>query len=300
MVEPLCQSIGVEQIRERAEQAWKLMELCRLCPRTCEIDRTQKERGVCGIGAAALVSSAFPHHGEEDCLRGTNGSGTIFFSGCNLNCIFCQNYSLSHLHEGEEADDGLLAEIMLRLQRIGCHNINFVTPTHVVPHILDAVAIAVENGFHLPIVYNSGGYDSVETLRLLDGIVDIYMPDFKYWESEVAERLSQAADYPEIARQAVKEMHRQVGDLVLDEDGIAQRGLLIRHLVLPNNQAGTKEIMEFLAQEISPRTFVNIMGQYRPCWKANTVSEINRAVRVHEILEAKESAVKVGLSRFDN
>ncbi|RJP31426.1 MAG: 4Fe-4S cluster-binding domain-containing protein [Candidatus Omnitrophota bacterium] len=298
-MKPFCATLAIETIRERSRQAWDMLESCRLCPRACGINRLKNEQGVCGIGATALVSSAFPHHGEENCLRGVHGSGAIFFSGCNLNCIYCQNYTLSHLHEGDEATDELIAVFMLQLQKMGCHNVNFVTPTHVVPQILDAVAIAVENGFQLPLVYNTGGYDSVEVLRLLEGIIDIYMPDFKYGDSTVAERFSQAGDYPEIARNAVKEMHRQVGDLVLDDHGIARRGLLIRHLVLPNNQAGTQEIMRFLAEKISPNTFVNIMGQYRPCWKANAVEEINRPARVSEIQQAREVALQSGLNRFD-
>ncbi|MFB3785740.1 MAG: radical SAM protein [bacterium] len=285
-------------IKERARGAWDLADPCRLCPRRCGVRRQEDEKGVCGTGRAAKVSSYFPHHGEERCLRGTRGSGTIFFAGCNLGCIFCQNYELSQLGEGREAVPQSLAAVMLYLQEAECHNLNLVTPSHVVPQILDALALAVEQGFNLPVVYNSGGYDSVETLALLEGIVDIYMPDFKYWDSTVAERLSGAGDYPETARRAVREMHRQTGDLMLDEKGIAVRGLLVRHLVLPNGLAGTWEVMRFLADEISSDTFVNVMGQYHPCWRARMVEEINRPVRLEEILHARQEAVTLGLRRF--
>lgn len=285
-------------IEERARAAWERADPCRLCPRCCGARRRENEKGVCGVGRAARVSSYFPHHGEERCLRGNRGSGTIFFSGCNLGCIFCQNYELSRLGEGAETSARDVAAAMMYLQEAGCHNLNLVTPTHVVPQILDALALAVEAGFNLPVVYNSGGYDSVETLALLDGIVDIYMPDFKYWDPWAAERMSGAGDYPETARRAVKEMHRQTGDLVLDERGIAVRGLLVRHLVLPLGWAGTREIMRFLAGEISPDTFVNVMGQYHPCWEARTVEEINRPVRYEELMQARGEAVAAGLRRF--
>ncbi len=289
----------IELIKERAQKAWELMAPCRLCPRSCKVNRREKEMGFCSTGKYARVSSAFPHHGEEDCLRGYRGSGTIFFSGCNLGCCFCQNYPLSQGDEGTEESAQSLAEQILRLQAAGCHNLNLVTPTHVVAQILDALAIAVENGFHLPIVYNSGGYDSLETLRLLDGIIDIYMPDFKYWDADVAKQLSDARDYPETAARAITEMHRQVGDLVMDDRGIAERGLLVRHLVLPNRLAGTQEVMSFLSSEISTDTFVNVMGQYRPCWKASTVAEIDRPVSLAEVIEAKQMALEAGLTRLD-
>ncbi|HOL93767.1 MAG TPA: radical SAM protein [bacterium] len=285
-------------IAKRAQAAWEMADPCRLCPRHCGVRRRENKKGVCGTGRAAKVSSYFPHHGEERCLRGTRGSGTIFFAGCNLGCIFCQNYELSQLGEGRETAPEELAAAMMYLQEAGCHNLNLVTPTHVVPHILDALVVAVEAGFTLPIVYNSGGYDAVETLTLLEGIVDIYMPDFKYWDPVAAEQLSGAGDYPMTARQAVKEMHRQTGDLVLDDHGIAVRGLLVRHLVLPNGMAGTRDIMRFLADEISSDTFVNVMGQYHPCWRARTVAEINRPVRIEEIIRARQEALAAGLRRF--
>ncbi len=275
------------------------MSPCRLCPHECGALRLQNETGQCGTGSQAIVSSAFPHHGEEQCLSGTRGSGTIFFSGCNLSCVFCQNYTLSHLQEGAPHDAPVLASLALTLQETGCHNLNLVTPTHVVPQILDALAIAAENGFQLPIVYNCGGYESVETLLLLDGIVDIYMPDMKYSDPTTAAQLSGAAEYPEINQKAIAEMRRQVGDLKIDTKGVAQRGLLIRHLVLPNGLAGTRQAMRFLAREISPKTFVNIMGQYHPCWQASTVPKINRPVTITEVIEAKQIAIEEGITRFD-
>jgi len=285
-------------VRERALEARERMSPCQICPRNCGVHRLEEEEGFCGVGDTAIVSAAFPHHGEEDCLRGVCGSGTIFFSGCNLRCIFCQNYSLSHYREGKKESARALALQMLYLQECGCHNLNLVSPTQVVPQILEALAEAVENGFWLPVVYNTGGYDSVETLRLWDGIVDIYMPDFKYWDPAVAEQCSGAKDYPEVARETVREMHRQVGDLILDERGIARHGLLIRHLVLPHDLAGTRDVMRFVATEISPHTFVNIMGQYRPCGQAHRVEELRRPVNTAEVLRAKQMAKEEGLSRF--
>ena len=286
-------------IRERAAEVWKLASPCHLCPRACGAKRWEDEKGFCGVGRLALVSSAFPHHGEEDCLRGIRGSGTIFLSGCALACIFCQNYELSHYHEGREETAEAIAAMMMQLQESGCHNINWVTPTNVVPHLLDALALSAERGLRLPIVYNSGGYDAVETLRLLDGIVDIYMPDFKYGSSEIAERLSDCANYPGTARNAVREMYRQVGDLKLDEDGFAYRGILIRHLVLPSGLAGTPEVMSFLALEISPHTFVNLMGQYRPCFRSDEEPLLRRPITSREWLEAGDAAYAAGLYRFD-
>ena len=245
------------------------------------------------------MSSFGPHYGEERPLVGSQGSGTIFFTNCNLHCLFCQNFDISHLGEGQEASARQLATIMLNLQGMGCHNINLVSPSHSVPQILEALCIAAEEGLQLPLVYNTGGYDSLETLALLDGVVDIYMPDAKYWDSEVAGRLSGASDYPEVMRQALKEMHRQVGPLVIDEDGIARRGLLVRHLVMPERLAGTREIMRFIAGEVSPDTYINVMSQYRPCYRANEVPELRRAVTTHEYREAMQEAVAAGLHRLD-
>lgn len=285
-------------IHKRARLAAAQTSPCRLCPHHCGVLRSEGEKGNCGIAGAVLVSSVMPHHGEESCISGSKGSGTIFFAGCNLDCIFCQNYDISQLREGKEITIRELASAMLYLQEIGCHNVNWVTPSHVVPQILESLAVAVENGFRLRIVYNSGGYDSADTLKLLEGIVDIYMPDFKYWDSNVAGKLSGASDYPEIARNALREMHRQVGDLVIDENGLALCGLLVRHLVLPDRLAGTASIMKFLAEEISPQTVVNIMAQYHPCFKAHEYDSLNQPLSYLEFLEARRQAQKAGITRF--
>jgi putative pyruvate formate lyase activating enzyme len=246
-----------------------------------------------------MVSSYGPHFGEEVPLVGRRGSGTIFFTHCNLRCLFCQNYSISQLGEGEKVGREELAYMMLSLQSQGCHNINLVSPTHVVPQILEALEVAVESGLHLPLVYNTGGHDSLETLKILDGIVDIYMPDMKYSDEKIAEGLSGIENYPEINRAAVKEMHRQVGDLEIDEDGIAQRGLLVRHLVLPHGLAGTKGIVNFLAEEISPNTYVNIMAQYHPCYKAFQIPALSRRITGDEFQQAIELTRQAGLNRLD-
>jgi len=247
------------------------------------------------------VSSYFPHRGEEDCLRGWHGSGTIFFAWCNLRCQFCQNYDISQLGQGEETPPDRLAEMMLELQAMGCHNINFVTPEHVVPQILEALPLAVEGGLRLPIVYNTSAYDSMESLQQMDGVVDIYMPDFKIWDSRMALKYLGAKDYPQAARRAIKEMHRQVGELKLDENGVAKRGILLRHLVMPGPVAGTREIMNFLVKDISPHTYVNIMAQYRPSWNVTEEKfpEINRRITPQEYTNAISIAQEVGLYRFD-
>jgi putative pyruvate formate lyase activating enzyme len=245
------------------------------------------------------VSSYSPHFGEEDPLVGKGGSGTIFMTHCNLGCVFCQNYEISHLSQGVPVSSSDLAQMMLSLQRRGCHNVNFVTPTHMVPQILEALPEAIEQGLTVPLVYNCGGYEEVETLRLLDGIFDIYMPDFKFWDSEQSTRFCSAPDYPEKARAAVKEMHRQVGDLVLDQTGIAQRGLLIRHLVMPDGIAGTREIMRFLAKEISRETYVNVMNQYRPCGEAHKFPELRRPITAEEFRDAIRAAQEEGIDRLD-
>jgi len=246
-----------------------------------------------------VISSYAPHFGEEAPLVGRRGSGTIFFTYCNLRCILCQNYTISQLGEGRAVDQKELAEMMLSLQARGCHNINLVSPTHVVPHILDALELAVSIGLHLLLVYNSGGYDSVETLELLDGIVDIYMPDMKYSDEHTAEQLSGIKDYPKVNKAAVKEMHRQVGDLEIDKQSVAHRGLLVRHLVLPNRLARTQEVVRFLAQEISTNTYLNIMAQYHPCYKAFDIPQLARAVNRQEFLEAIDLAHQQGLNRLD-
>ncbi|HPH48384.1 MAG TPA: radical SAM protein, partial [Methanothrix sp.] len=260
--------LPVTELKDRATEALSRLACCDICPRCCAVDRLSDQRGFCRTGRLAGVASYTPHFGEEDCLVGRAGSGTIFFSGCNLSCLFCQNYDISQQEAGREVSPGNLAKMMLALQDCGCHNINFVTPTHVVPQILEALALAREGGLHLPLVYNSGGYESIETLRLLEGVIDIYMPDAKYGQDGPALKYSGAPDYVERMKSALKEMHRQVGDLVLDEAGIARRGLLVRHLVLPEGLAGTAEVVRFISQEISEYTYLNVMAQYHPAYQA--------------------------------
>ena len=272
---------------------------CRLCPRQCRANRLAGESGECQITTQAMVSSYGPHFGEEAPLVSRHGSGTIFFTYCNLHCRFCQNYTISQLGEGDTVDRRELAGMMLSLQAKGCHNINLVSPTHVVTHILAALVSAIDDGLQLPLVYNSGGYDSVETLELLDGIVDIYMPDMKYADEKTAEKLSGIKNYPEVNRAAVREMHRQVGDLEIDEQGVAQRGLLVRHLILPNRLAGTKEVVRFLAQEVSANTYLNIMDQYHPCYQASAIRPISRSITGDEFQEAVDLAHQQGLVRLD-
>jgi putative pyruvate formate lyase activating enzyme len=286
-------------LAEKIETAREILKSCTLCPRQCKVNRTAGETGVCKTGEKAYVSSYNAHFGEEDPLVGTHGSGTIFFTHCNLMCIFCQNYDISHLGQGEEISDGQLAGIMLMLQKKGCHNINFVTPSHVVPQILSAVNIAVTKGFSLPLVYNTGGYDSVETLKLLEGVVDIYMPDFKFWDPVIAKATCNAKDYPKVAQKALLEMHRQVGDLVIDDAGIAERGILLRHLVLPGGLSGTREIMRFIARRVSKKTYVNIMPQYRPCGRAGDVKELSVHLSKKDFEAALQAAIEEGIKRLD-
>ncbi|MEA3275037.1 MAG: radical SAM protein [Pseudomonadota bacterium] len=284
----------------RVEQARAHLAACDLCPRYCRVDRRLSAEGaLCRTGAQALVHSYGPHHGEEDPLRGTRGSGTIFFAWCNLRCVYCQNWEISQRGIGREVTAVELAGMMLELQALGCHNINLVSPSHVVAQIIAAVKIAAERGLCLPIVYNTGGYDSPEALALLDGIVDIYMPDMKYADAENARRYSRARGYVAFNQRAVKEMHRQVGDLVLDEAGIARRGLLVRHLVLPGNLANTAAVMEFLAREVSPDTYLNLMDQYHPCYRADRYPPLDRLLTPGEYAEALASARRSGLYRFD-
>ena len=289
------------ELIRRAKAAVAGLEQCRACPRDCQVDRLADERKVCRTGRHARVSSYFPHLGEEDCLRGWRGSGTIFFAWCNLRCVFCQNYDISQGGEGVEVGPEQLAAMMLELQERGCHNINLVTPAHVVPHVLEALPRAVEGGLRLPLVYNTSAYDGLETLHHLDGVVDIYMPDFKYWSEELAKRHLTAGDYPAAARTALREMHRQVGDLQVDENGVATRGVLVRHLVMPGGLAETGAIMAFLATELSPETFVNIMPQYRPAAKVDggKFGEIDRPVTAEEMRAAYRLAREAGLHRFD-
>ncbi len=290
------------ELSRRVEQAQSALAACRLCPRHCGINRNEETQGFCNTGRYALVSSAFPHMGEEDCLRGWNGSGTIFFSMCNLGCVFCQNFDISHAGIGQEVRPAQLANMMLQLQAMGCHNINLVTPEHVVAQILESLLIAVEQGLRLPLVYNTSAYDAPETLSLLDGVIDIYMPDFKMWSAERSHRYMHASNYPDIARTTLKEMHRQVGDLQLDEDGLAVRGLLVRHLVMPGMLEESMAILRFLAEELSPHTYVNIMAQYHPAGKVNSerFPEINHRLPTSEYADALRFAYEMGLERLDN
>jgi putative pyruvate formate lyase activating enzyme len=297
---------------QRAAAAVERLRCCRGCPRDCGVDRLAGQTGVCKTGRHALVSSAFAHHGEENCLRGRCGSGTIFFSMCNLGCIFCQNWDISHRPSGQQMDAAAIADIMLALQGEGCHNINLVTPTHVAPQIVEALSLAIERGLRLPVVYNTGGYDTVETLRLMEGLVDIYMPDFKFWSAETAGRLAAASDYPGRAREAIAEMHRQVGVLKFTPTGLACRGVLVRHLVMPGQVEQSRAIFRWLAEQLSPDTYVNIMAQYSPAHEVGRIApadisaaqrqsyaDINRRPRRREIETAYEAARAAGLWRFD-
>jgi len=288
------------RLHERINLAVELTKNCTLCPRECHVDRLSGELGFCRTGEKAKVASLHAHFGEEAPLVGESGSGTIFFRYCNLLCSFCQNYDISHDAEGGEVEPKDLAVMMLSLQKRGCHNINFVTPSHVVPQIMQALIIAVEHGLNVPLVYNTGGYDKVETLKILDGIFDIYMPDFKFWDEKWAEKFCKAPDYRKIAVAAIKEMHRQVGDLIVDESGIAVKGLLVRHLVMPNGVANTRKIMEFLAEKISKETYVNVMDQYHPCGKAMWDPMINRRINRSEYAESVLFARDAGLHRLDS
>jgi putative pyruvate formate lyase activating enzyme len=284
---------------DKIREAEEILKECTLCPRKCEIDRTSDQRGFCRTGNKPFISSWGPHFGEEKPLVGRFGSGTIFFGNCNLGCIFCQNYSISHLGEGIEISFEKLADIMLSLQHEGCHNINLVTPTHQTPMIIRSLRIASEKGLNIPVVYNCGGYESLHAIKLLDGIVDIYMPDFKYSDPEMALRYSRAEDYPEAAKAAIKEMHKQVGDLLIDNRGIALRGLLVRHLVLPEGIADTAGVVKFIAGEISKDTYINIMDQYHPCFKAFDNPPLDRRITGREYSEAIRMPTDAGLTRID-
>jgi putative pyruvate formate lyase activating enzyme len=287
------------KFRERVERALSLLENCSVCPRNCGMNRLAGDMGKCRTSRAAMVSSYGPHFGEEAPLVGSFGSGTIFFTNCDLRCLFCQNYSIGQLGEGDKVNKEELAYIMLSLQSKGCHNINLVSPTRVVPQILEALELAVTSGLHIPLVYNSGRYDSVGTLRILDGIVDIYMPDMKYDDEETARRLSGIENHPDLNRAAVKEMHRQTGDLETGEAGVARKGLLVRRLVLPRDLAGTKGIVQFLGNEVSLNTYINIMAQYHPCYKAAEIPSLTRRISSAEFHEALSFAREAGLSRLD-
>jgi putative pyruvate formate lyase activating enzyme len=284
---------------DKVREAEEILKKCMLCPRECEVDRTSGEKGFCKTGDKPFISSYGPHFGEEKPLVGRFGSGTIFMGNCNLGCIFCQNYSISHLGEGVEMSFEKVADIMLSLQRQGCHNINLVTPTHQMPMMLRAILIASEKGLKLPVVYNCGGYESLHTIEMLNGVVDIYMPDFKYIDPQMAKKYSKAEDYPQAAMAAIKEMHRQVGDLLIDKRGIALRGLLVRHLVLPEGVAGTAGVVKFIAGEISKNTYINIMDQYHPCFKAFDNPPLNRRITAQEYTDAVQMAIDAGLKRID-
>jgi putative pyruvate formate lyase activating enzyme len=290
------------ELERRAARALELLgEPCRVCPRVCSVNRLNDERGLCKIGRHAMVASHFPHFGEENCLRGTNGSGTIFFSGCNLRCVFCQNFDVSWQVQGEEVSAERLAMMMLELQAIGCHNINWVTPEHVVPQILEALPLAVEKGLRLPIIYNTSAYDSPDSLELMEGVVDVFMPDLKLASRDNARRYVGKREYAEVAMRNVKEMHRQVGELVLDERGLARRGLIVRHLVMPGLLDETEQVLRFVAEELGPGTYVNLMGQYYPAGKVggDRYEEINRRPEREELERAFEIADELGLRRLD-
>lgn len=293
------------ELQDRVQLALKELEDCCACPRNCHVNRLLDEKRVCNTGRYAIVSSFFAHFGEEDCLRGWNGSGTIFFGLCNLRCVFCQNWDISQQQSGRELKAGEIADAMLFLQDRGCHNINFVTPEHVAPQVIEAIAIAVPRGLRVPIVYNTSAYDAVSSLQLMDGLVDIYMPDFKFWHKESARRFAKAKDYPEMARAAIREMHRQVGVLKFGADGLAKRGVLVRHLVMPGQMDEATAIFQWLADELSPDTYVNVMGQYRPDYQVGATGnqgkyqDINRRPWAEELQAARSAALRAGLTRLD-
>lgn len=289
--------ISRSALQEQARRALDRLVACDLCPRRCGVNRLKDERGFCTTGRLARVAGHAPHFGEEEPLVGFSGSGTIFFSGCNLSCVFCQNYDISQQDRGTEVSSRKLADMMLALQDAGCHNINLVTPTHVIAQILEALLLAKDGGLSIPLVYNSGGFDSVDALRLLDGIVDIYLPDAKYGNDEAAREYSKAPGYVGIMKSALLEMHRQVRDLILDERGLAERGMIVRHLVLPENAAGTEDVMRFIAQEISKDTYVNIMAQYRPEYRAACYARLARPITEREYVQAVGLAAAAGLTR---
>jgi len=285
------------KLAKKLESLTEILRECRLCPRECGVNRLEGQLGYCQAGADLMVSSAFPHFGEEPPLVGQHGSGTIFLTHCNLRCVFCQNYDISHLGRGEPIAPSDMARTMVRLQEMGCHNINFVTPTHYAAQIVAALPLGIEMGLRLPIVYNCSGYESLEILQLLDGIVDIYMPDAKFMEAQDARQFCNAPDYPEVLRVVLKEMHRQVGDLTLNSKGVAERGLLIRHLVMPGGVASSESVLKFIAEEISVHSYVNIMNQYRPEYRAGEHQQINRRTNHREYLEAIQIAKRFRLYR---
>ena len=285
------------ELQQRIRLLKEFLQECRLCPRQCCINRLNGEVGYCGAGSELMVSSAFPHFGEERPLVGYHGSGTIFLTHCNLRCVFCQNYDISHLGRGEPITPSEMARAMLRLQEMGCHNINFVTPTQYAPLIVESLLEAIPMGLQLPIVYNCSGYESIEVIQLLEGVIDIYMPDAKYMDEEYSKRFSNAPDYPEVLKKVLKEMHCQVGDLTIDANGIAERGLLIRHLVMPQGVSSSGAILKFIAEEISVHSYVNLMDQYRPEYQSNDYPEISRRITHKEYMEAVQLAKRFHLYR---
>ena len=305
MVRAAYLNLSRRELHERAARAVAGLADCRACPRDCGVNRLDDRWAACKTGRLAIVNSCFPHFGEEDCLRGWNGSGTIFFSHCSLRCVYCQNWDISQGIKPGRSGRGVtareIAGMMLELQRLGCHNINFVTPEHVVPQVIEAIAEAVEGGLTLPIIYNTSAYDALESLALMDGIVDIYMPDFKFWSHEVSRKYLKAEDYPKAARAAIAEMHRQVGDLVVDADGLARRGVLLRHLVMPGELDETRAILEWVARKLGPRVYVNLMDQYSPAGVVDgeRYPELNRRLFSDEFRQAREIARDLGLRRLD-
>lgn len=294
----IAKSKGI--LDERTIQLGARLASCTLCPRQCRVNRLEGALGYCQAPAELIISSVFAHYGEESPLVGVGGSGTIFLTHCNLKCLFCQNYEISMKGEGVQYSHKKLAAAMIDLQQRGCHNINFVTPSHYVPGILQGLSLAIDQGLSIPLVYNCGGYESLEVVKLLDGIVDIYMPDIKFLKPELSDRYCNAPDYPDIVREVLKEMQRQVGDLVMDERGIAQRGLLIRHLVMPSHGQNTKDVLLFIRRELSRDAFVNIMAQYHPCYQASRFQEISRRPTMKEYNEAVQYARDIGLKRAGN
>jgi putative pyruvate formate lyase activating enzyme len=305
--EPAYRKLDSQELRRRVDAALEELADCRACPRNCGVNRLANDTRTCHTGRHAIVSSAFAHFGEEACLRGWRGSGTIFFGFCNLRCVFCQNWDISRQPSGREMTADEIADLMIALQEQGCHNINFVTPEHVAPQVVEAIAAAVDRGLHIPIVYNTSAYDSLRSLRLLDGLVDIYMPDFKFWSPSTSLRLALAKDYPQRAREAIAEMHRQAGPLKLGRDGVARRGVLLRHLVMPGQLDEAREIFHWIARKISPDTYVNVMSQYHPEHQVGRpgrdgmpkFSEINRRPALAELEAAYDAAKAAGLWRFD-
>jgi putative pyruvate formate lyase activating enzyme len=283
------------KLKSIIEEAFKMLESCCICPRECKVNRLNDKKGFCRIGLKPKLCSFMPHHGEEPPISGTRGSGAIFFSGCNMSCLYCQNYEFSQLDEGREVEFEELATFMLQLQALGCHNINLVTPTHIIPQILKSLELAIPKGLKIPVVYNTGGYELPEMIKLLDGIVDIYLPDMRYADNEMAIKYSSAPKYPRFNQAALKEMHRQVGVAEIDEEGIIRKGIIIRHLVLPNNISGTDKIMRFIAEELSKDTYISLMSQYSPCYKADQFQEISRRITEQEYEVALAGMEKYGL-----